>query len=427
MASGDAKAVPIKAAKFRATFPLYDVAADLVSATSNLDSEVDKDGAGFSDCSNETTAIAQGIYYLDLNSNEMNADTVTVVVKSDNAKTGVLVIYTSTAGFNELEDILSDRASEIYSSLSNLHSDLASQISGIYSDTTAIHSTLDGPGSVLLSTTIGSDNRSTTSCELVAGSDNNNAYVGCLVILDDDAGDGEYVARTITAYTGASKTVTWTPAITEDAEDGGNIWIVPGNTLINPLVSDVLSTLDGAVATAQSAILSTLDGPIWSDLSEIRSGIAALAAGASDWSAAEKSTILSDLAAIEAGGGTLTSVQASDLLALGVTVSAIHSTLDGPVWSDLSEIRSGVTAMEDQLSDGLSTVISTLDGPIWSDLSEIRSGVTAMEDQLSDGLSTVISTLDGPIWSDLSEIRSGVAALAAGASDLERGGEVHHP
>lgn len=84
---------------------------------------------------------------------------------------------------------------------------------------------------VIINTTIHSDNRGTTSCRLTAGSDNNDAYNGMFVILDDDAGDGEYVSRRITDYTGATKLVTFTPAITENAEDGGKIFIVPSGII----------------------------------------------------------------------------------------------------------------------------------------------------------------------------------------------------
>jgi hypothetical protein len=58
---------------------------------------VSKDGGTFADCTNEATEIAtsSGVYYLDLTSTEMNADTVAVVVKttSSGAKTTTLVIY----------------------------------------------------------------------------------------------------------------------------------------------------------------------------------------------------------------------------------------------------------------------------------------------------------------------------------------------
>jgi hypothetical protein len=58
---------------------------------------VSKDGGTFAECTNEATEIAtsSGVYYLDLTSTEMNADTVAVIVKttSSGAKTTTLVIY----------------------------------------------------------------------------------------------------------------------------------------------------------------------------------------------------------------------------------------------------------------------------------------------------------------------------------------------
>jgi hypothetical protein len=83
MASTDAKPIPKKNTAFRITFPLYD--------------EVSKDGGTFADCTNEATEIAtsSGVYYLDLTSTEMNADTVAIIVKTSTtgAKTSVFVIY----------------------------------------------------------------------------------------------------------------------------------------------------------------------------------------------------------------------------------------------------------------------------------------------------------------------------------------------
>jgi hypothetical protein len=96
-------------------------------------------------------------------------------------------------------------------------------------------------GMVVLETTIAADGRSTIGARLTAGSDNNNAYVGMLAVMDSDAGDFEYVSRTITAYTGATKQLTWSPAITEDAHQGGKIWIVASDTTLNP----ALAIIDG--------------------------------------------------------------------------------------------------------------------------------------------------------------------------------------
>jgi hypothetical protein len=102
MASTDAKLVPTKNVAYRVTFPILDADGDLVTGATGLDSEVSKDGGTFADCTNEATEIAtsSGMYYLDLTSTEMNADTVAVIVKtsSTGAKTTVLTFYPQEAG-----------------------------------------------------------------------------------------------------------------------------------------------------------------------------------------------------------------------------------------------------------------------------------------------------------------------------------------
>lgn len=102
MASTDAKPVPVKNAAFRVTFPILDADGDLVTGAASLDSEVSKDGGTFADCTNEATEIAtsSGVYYLDLTSTEMNADTVSIIVKTSTsgAKTTTIVLYPQESG-----------------------------------------------------------------------------------------------------------------------------------------------------------------------------------------------------------------------------------------------------------------------------------------------------------------------------------------
>lgn len=100
MASTDAKPVPVKNAAYRAYFPIYDAAGLLVAGATGLDSEVSKDGGTFADCTNEATQIAtsSGCYYLDLTSTEMNADSVFVIIKSNEGLTQTLVIYPQESG-----------------------------------------------------------------------------------------------------------------------------------------------------------------------------------------------------------------------------------------------------------------------------------------------------------------------------------------
>lgn len=102
MASSDAVPIPLKNTAYRAMFPIYDNTGSLVTGAAGLDSEVSKDQGTFTDCTNEATEIAtsSGIYYLDLTATEMNADGVTVIVKTSttNAKTTVLVFYPMSDG-----------------------------------------------------------------------------------------------------------------------------------------------------------------------------------------------------------------------------------------------------------------------------------------------------------------------------------------
>lgn len=97
MAAADAHPWPRKNQAFRATFDLRLTTGALNPGATGLDSEISKDGGTFADCTNEATEIAtaSGVYFLDLTSTEMNADTVAVKVKSTNTNNmdQVLVLY----------------------------------------------------------------------------------------------------------------------------------------------------------------------------------------------------------------------------------------------------------------------------------------------------------------------------------------------
>lgn len=112
MASTDARPFPLKNVAYRVTFPILDSDGDLVTGASGLDSEVSKDGGAFADCTSEATEIAasSGMYYLDLTSTEMNADTVAIIVKTSTsgAKTTPIVLYpgsttVATIGVNAVQ------------------------------------------------------------------------------------------------------------------------------------------------------------------------------------------------------------------------------------------------------------------------------------------------------------------------------------
>lgn len=94
-----------KNAEFLLIFPIYDADGDIVSGAAGLDSEVSKDGAGFTDCTNEASEIgSSGIYSLTLTADEMDADVIAVITKTstDGAKTTPTVIYTSAYQIAEM-------------------------------------------------------------------------------------------------------------------------------------------------------------------------------------------------------------------------------------------------------------------------------------------------------------------------------------
>jgi hypothetical protein len=101
MASTDARLIPYKSAAWRVTFTILDADGDPVSGATGLDSEISKDGGTFVDCTNEATEIAtaSGVYFLDLTSTEMNADTVALQIKttSAGAKATIIVAYPQEA------------------------------------------------------------------------------------------------------------------------------------------------------------------------------------------------------------------------------------------------------------------------------------------------------------------------------------------
>ncbi len=99
MATTDASPIPIKNNAYRISFPILDSDGDLVSGATGLDSEISKDGAAQIDCTNEATEIGtSGMYYLDLTSTEMNADTAVIIIKTttSGAKTTPIVLYPVT-------------------------------------------------------------------------------------------------------------------------------------------------------------------------------------------------------------------------------------------------------------------------------------------------------------------------------------------
>jgi hypothetical protein len=91
MSASDARPVPRKAAAFRFYFPIRKNDGTLITTWAGMDSEVDKDGAGFVDCTNEATEIGtSGVGFVDLTAAEMTADAVNLKVTVTN--TGALPV-----------------------------------------------------------------------------------------------------------------------------------------------------------------------------------------------------------------------------------------------------------------------------------------------------------------------------------------------
>lgn len=200
MATTDARPVPIKNTAFRATFGIYKNDGTLITGATALDSEVSKDGAAFADCTNEATEISQGVYYLDLTSTEMNADSVVVVVKttSTGAVPPVIALYPQEAG-----DIRVDV--NTVDGNANAAANLSRAARAMVPFTVATGST---------STSLNTDLTEAT----------NDHYKGRQVLFVTGALAGQFVD--ITAYNGTSKALTVTATPTAESPANTDLAII---------------------------------------------------------------------------------------------------------------------------------------------------------------------------------------------------------
>jgi hypothetical protein len=100
---------PKKNSAMRIVFPILDNTGAPVPNATGLDSEYSLDGGSLADCTNEAVQIdTSGIYYLDLVAAETNADVFTIRVQTStaNAKTTILVFYTSSLTLDELKALV---------------------------------------------------------------------------------------------------------------------------------------------------------------------------------------------------------------------------------------------------------------------------------------------------------------------------------
>ena len=205
MASTDALPVPRKNAAFRLTFGLFKSDGTLITAATGLDSEVSKDAGTFTDCTNEATEVAtsSGVYYLDLTSSEMNADTVAVLVKSTstNAVPVVVTLYPQEAG-----DIRVD--------VNTVNADATSASNLSYSASTMLYCTVDGTGT-----------NSSTQVETTGTSEATaNHFVGRALFFTANA--LRYQAAKVTAYSFTGGRGRFTVEQMTDTPAGGDPFII---------------------------------------------------------------------------------------------------------------------------------------------------------------------------------------------------------
>lgn len=88
---------PVRGVPYGIVAPLLDADGDLIAGAAGLDSEVSKNGDTFADCTNEATEIAtsSGLYYVLLTATEMEADVVSLIIKTSTSggKTTPIVLY----------------------------------------------------------------------------------------------------------------------------------------------------------------------------------------------------------------------------------------------------------------------------------------------------------------------------------------------
>ena len=108
MSASDAIPVPRKNVAYRFYFGLRKPSdSTLITSWTGQDSEVDKDGAGYADCTNEATEIGtSGSGYIDLTATEMNADHVflKITITNTGSVTYLFDIYPETAGDYRVSD-----------------------------------------------------------------------------------------------------------------------------------------------------------------------------------------------------------------------------------------------------------------------------------------------------------------------------------
>lgn len=299
MAASDAMVIPIKNDSYRVYFPLLDADGDLVASAGGLDSERSIDGAGFADCSNEATEIStnSGMYYLDLNASEMNGDCICVIVKTSDAKTTPIVLYTASVGWDTVSDIKSELVVA-----SDALSDVKSELVVLSDAISTIDAAIDSDSLLYISdlSDIISDLTKTALSDLATAAAVSDVKSELVIISDavstlDATIDSDsllYISDLGGILSDLAKTALSDLATASAVSDVKSELVV---------LSDALSSLDAAVDSDSLLYIS--------DLSDIRSALTALSAEVSD--------IYSDTTILVGYGASgLTAAQASQLAAI---------------------------------------------------------------------------------------------------------------
>jgi hypothetical protein len=394
MASTDAKAIPVKNTALRITFPILDADGDLVTGASSLDSEVSKDGGTFADCTNEATEIAtaSGMYYLDLTSTEMNADTVAIIVKSGNGKTTPIVLYTADRSINDLataaalatvdgivDDILVDTGTTLDGKLNTIDgivddilvdtsTTLQAELDGIQADTEDIQARL--PAALVggrIDATLDATGLESGALALI------NAEVDTALADYDGPTNTEMVARTLAAADYATATALQTVDDEIAVIDGIVDSILVDTAELGDSVGATLSADIAAVKADTAAILTdtgtTLDGKIdaiLTDTAEIGAAGAGLTALASAANLATVDTVVDGIKAVtdKLSGLALTN---GTIGSTGNSTTALH--LDGLTYGDdeinghflaILDVSTGETHVREITDWVLSTELATV-------------------------------------------------------------------
>ena len=373
MASGDATPYPVKNQAYRITFPILDADGDLVTGAAGLDSEISKDAGAMADCTNEATEIAasSGMYYLDLTATEMNADTVTLIIKTSTAgaKTTPIVLYpasvtrglagtalpaaaadaaggvpVSDAGGLDLDTKLANtneitvaRMGALTDWINGGRLDLILDI--IAADVVNIDgATIDSDRFLMVNTTIATL-ASQTSFTLTAGSADDDAYNNCTIVIEDSATSAQKAIGLISNYTGATKTITlrYDPGIfTMAATD--KVYILADNSL--------------KALTANKQLNITAFGNTGIDWGNVENPATAVDLSATDIQLCDTTTVNSDMR------GTDNAATAAALTTHDGKLDTVDTVVDG-IQTDLDNATDGLGALK-ALIDTIDTVVDAI-------------------------------------------------------------------